>query len=415
MAPANRAILPRALAIVLAAICLLLPAANARADDEATRQEIEQLKQRIEQLEEKQRQADSSDSGEASDLAAKISLGGVLSGVYQYEWVSGPSDPGDQGRGAISFQPEVSYAPTEKDEIFFLFGFAAGNGLNGVTAFNLDPWAAVLEDDVKNINGRNRDYLLTAWYMHRFDFGDEHRLALTGGLIDATDYLDENAYSNDEYTQFLNVALVNAPNAILPSFDIGGALEWDYRWSHFSGVYMNVGENDDGNNYSFYGIQWMFTLDSSLGKGHYRVDYNFTNQAFLDPTGTALVRRETLTFSFDQAIGSRFGAWIRFTFRDDSAAVDYDSLLSGGVNISGTWWGREADSIGIGYAYVNGAEQAPDSIRWSQVAEAYVNFQLNAYLLLTFDLQYLEDRYVPSASDDNVKGWVAGVRATAEF
>ncbi len=49
----------------------------------------------------------------------------------------------------------------------------------------------------------------------------------TGGIIDSTDYVDENAYANDEYTQFMNEALVNGPNGFAPSYDIGGAVEWE--------------------------------------------------------------------------------------------------------------------------------------------------------------------------------------------
>jgi hypothetical protein len=85
------------------------------------------------------------------------------------------------------------------------------------------------------------------------------------------------------------------------------------------------------------------------------------------------------------------------------------------MQFSGRRWGRERDSFGIGYAYLTGAEQIPDSLRSSQVAEAYVNIELNDYLLLTFDLQYMKDRYLPAASGNDVDGWIAGVRATAEF
>ena len=99
----------------------------------------------------------------AYDITDKFSIGGVLSGAYQYQGVDGDDN---KGRGAIPFQPEFSFRPTEQDEIFTGFGFGAGNGLNGVTDFNLAPWAADLEDDVKDINGRNRDYLLTVWYKH---------------------------------------------------------------------------------------------------------------------------------------------------------------------------------------------------------------------------------------------------------
>jgi hypothetical protein len=34
---------------------------------------------------------------------------------------------------------------------------------------------------------------------------------------------------------------------------------------------------------------------------------------------------------------------------------------------------------------------------------------------LTFDLQYMQDTYVATASDNDVDGWIAGVRMTAEF
>ena len=400
--------------LVIVLTCLMMSVLGARAEDAATRQEIDQLKQRIEELEKKQEE-DEEEFGKLSDLAKYVSIGGVLSGAYQYEWVSGPSDPGDLGRGAVAFQPEVSVTPTENDEVFFLFGFAAGNGLPDVTPFILAPWAAGLEDDVKDINGRNRDYLLQAWYKHTFAFSEDQSLGVTGGIIDSTNYLDDNAYASDEYTQFMNEAFVNASNGILPSWDIGGALEWDYGRFGVTGVYMNVGENDDGNNYNFYGAQVMYALETSFGEGRYRVNYNFTSKAFLDPDDTSEEQRNVLIFSFDQELGDIFGAWIRFAFGSDKALVDYKSLYSGGINISGRWWGREQDTIGIGYGYLDGSEQTEESLKYTHVAEGYVRFGLNDFLSLTFDLQYMKDTYVDTASDNDVDGWIAGVRMTAEF
>jgi porin len=76
-------------------------------------------------------------------------------------------------------------------------------------------------------------------------------------------------------------------------------------------------------------------------------------------------------------------------------------------------WGREQDHIGIGYAYLDGAEQTEDSLKNTHVGEAYVSFGLHEYLSLTFDIQYMKDSYVLSEND--VDGWIAGVRATCEF
>ena len=76
-------------------------------------------------------------------------------------------------------------------------------------------------------------------------------------------------------------------------------------------------------------------------------------------------------------------------------------------------WGREQDNIGIGYAYLDGAGQTEESLKNSHVAEAYVRFGLHEYLALTFDVQHMKDSYVVSEND--VDGWIFGLRATCEF
>jgi porin len=192
------------------------------------------------------------------DLTDKFSIGGIIAGAYQHQWLDDDKDgeaDDNIGRGAVNFEPEFSFRPNDNNEFFAKFGFGAGNGLNGVTDFRLAPWAANLEDDYKDINGRNRDYLLTAWYKYMFNFGEDNALGLTGGIIDATDYIDENAYANDVFTQFMNEALVNGPKGFFPSFDIGGAVEWEVGNFDITAMGMNIGENDDGNNYHFYAGQ----------------------------------------------------------------------------------------------------------------------------------------------------------------
>jgi porin len=215
------------------------------------------------------------------------------------------------------------------DEFFANFGFAAGNGLNGVTDFNQAPWAADLEDDVKDINGRNRDYLLTVWYKHAFDFGENNALGLTGGIIDSTGYVDENAFANDEYTQFMNEALVNGPNGFFPSYDIGGAVEWEVANFDITALGMNIGENDDGNNYDFFAAQIGYKVTTSFGEGNYRLIVDTTSKEFLDEDGDK-ERRLAAILSFDQELGDIFGAWIRFGWQDDAALINYDALYPEG-------------------------------------------------------------------------------------
>ena len=342
----------------------------------------------------------------AYDITDKFSIGGVLSGAYQYQGVDGDDN---KGRGAIPFQPEFSFRPTEQDEIFAGFGFGAGNGLNGVTDFNLAPWAADLEDDVKDINGRNRDYLLTVWYKHTLVFGDDNALGLTGGIIDSTAYIDENAYANDEYTQFMNQALVNGPNGFFPSYDIGGAAEWEVGNWDITAMGMNVGENDDGNSYHYFAGKIGYKLNTSLGEGNYRLIVDGTSKQFLDKNGDKESRMAAF-LSFDQELGDIFGAWIRFGWQDDKALINYDTLFSGGLNITGKWYGREDDNIGIGYAYLNGK----NDFDYTQVAEVYWRVVLNDYFAVTADVQYMKDKYDAPGMDDP-EGIIGGIRMTTEF
>jgi hypothetical protein len=400
---------------ILMAFLMITAAAftgSSRADEAAMQKEIDQLKQRLGEVDDKKEMSESDGSGTLGRFAKKVAFSGIIAGAYQYESVSGPSNVDDFGRGAVPIQLEVSVKPTDNDEFFSKFGFAAGNGLNvGKQPFTMSPWAADLEDDVKDINGRNRDYLLTAWYEHEFIFGEGHTLGITGGIIDATDYLDENKYANDEYTQFMNEALVNGPNAFLPSYDIGGALEWEMDKLAIKGVVMQVGENDEGKAYQFYGLQAGYTLQTPVGEGTYRVLVDATSDDFTDSDDKHKEALKSVVISFDQELGEVLGAWIRFGWSDDKAIIDFKDLYAGGIDISGKLWGREEDNIGIGYAYLRGGNQDIDS---TQVAEGYVRFAVTETLALTLDVQYMDDRLKKGAGGD-VDGWITGIRLAAQF
>ena len=345
----------------------------------------------------------------AYDVNERFSVGGVMAGVYQCQRLSEKAGADNECDYALPLQPELSFRPTDRDEFFVKAGFANGNGLNGKSPFMLAPWAAWLHDDVKDINGNNRDYLLTAWYRHTFTLGTDAALAATAGLIDATDYLDENAYANDEYTQFMNEALVNGPNAFLPSYDKGAALGWNAGPWSLHGVAMRVNENDDGNEFTFYGAQLGYTLQSRLGVGNYRVLADRTSDDFLDGRGDSGHKRASLLFSLDQEFGAVVGAFLRFGWQGDDAAVNYDGIWSGGLDIKGSPWRRPDDNIGVGYAYLDGGNE---EVRQSQVAEAYYRFALNTSLALTADLQYMKDE---QRNQDNPQGFIFGLRLTAEF
>jgi len=396
------------LCVTVLAVFVGLGIQNARCEtsNKALEQRIEKIEGRLESTENTVEKT-LSESG----VLGKLSLGGLIAGVGQYQSVDDASGFNNTGRGAVVFQPEIGFALTDVDEVFAKFGFAAGNALNDATVspFVFAPWAADLEDDVKDINGRNRDYLLAAWYKHTFTFNEAGTLGITGGLIDGADYLDENAYANDEFTQFMNQVLANAANGFVSSYDMGGALEWEFGPFALKGVAMNVGENDDGRSYQFYGANFGYTLRTKPGEGHYRVNVQWTSKDFNNIAGDNLESKQCVILSFDQQLGEILGAWIRFGWQDDDAAIICKSLYSGGLDINGKLWRREQDNIGIGYAYLKGGNQDLDN---AYVFETYVRFLLNEYFAITADLQYQDNKM---KQGDSPSGFISGVRCVVEF
>jgi porin len=347
--------------------------------------------------------------GLAYEVNEKLSVGGVAAGVYQYQDLIDNNVGEDVGRGALVFQPEASFRPTERDELFLKLGFAEGNGLREVSPFFLDPWAADLEDDVKNINGRNRDHILTAWYKHTFELPNESTIGLTGGIIDSTEYLDQNAFMGDEYTQFMNQAFVQAANAFLPSYDWGGAVEFEAGNLTIRGVGMAIGENRDGIANNFYGVIVSHIFDTKLGKGKYNIGANITTEDFLSPDGTSKERRKIVIFNGDQEFGDNIGGFMRILHGSDAAAVTYDTALTGGIYLKGNKWGRPKDNAAIAYGYAFGGNREIDN---THVAEAYARFALHKYFALTLDVQYMRDKYKVG---NKIEGFIYGLRAVAEF
>jgi len=348
----------------------------------------------------------------AYDITDRFSLEGTVTGVYQYgDWDAEGVDDAD--RGAAILDLGINFHPTDVDEFQVTLSFAAGNGLNNIAPFILAPYSDDLEDDLKDINGRNRDYLLEAWYKHTFTLSESASLGITGGIIDSTAYIDDNRFANDEVTQFMNEIFVNDTNVNLPSYDIGGVIELDISNVSVRALAMNTKyetDTDTHKNYNYFAFQLGYTIDTSLGEGNYRICGFTTNNKFLNWDGTNYENLYGVGISADQELGDIVGVFARLCWQDDSAVVDYASLYSGGININGNLWGRKGDNAGIGYAYLNGADRG--EVDSTNAFEAYARFQLTAFSDITVDIQYMSDDY---KYKDDIDGFIYGVRVNAYF
>ena len=343
----------------------------------------------------------------AYDVNEKISINGTLTGVYQYGDYDVKGVDNKDG-GAVVLDLGANYHPSNTDEFQVLLSFAAGNGLNKNNPFSLVPYADDLEDDLKDINSRNRDYLLEAWYKHTFKFSEKVSLGITGGIIDATRYIDDNNFANCETSQFMNQIFVNNKNVNLPSYDIGGVAELNVSNLSIRGLMMNT-ENED-RNYDYYALQLGYAIETPMGKGNYRL-YGFTtSKSFENWDRTGKENLQGFGISADQQLSSIIGVFARLDWQNDAAVIDHEMAYSGGININGKLWGRENDEIGIGYAYLNGADNS--NIDSTNAFETYAKFKISQFNDISFDIQYIDDNL---KHDEDRKGFIYGVRVNAYF
>jgi hypothetical protein len=345
----------------------------------------------------------------AYDLDENWSLGGVLAAAGQCQQIEGDA-AGSVCRGAVPLQPEISFHPDESNEFAVKLGFAAGNALGPVSPFSVPVWAADLEDDVRHVNGSGRSHLLTAWYRHSFDLGGGKSARLTAGIIDGADFLDDNAFANDEYTQFMNATLVNGPSGYVPSYDTGMALEWDGGPWSLRGVYMRVDGPEPGQAHDYVGLQGGYRLTTSLGQGEYRLVLQRTSEDFPAAGEEREVSLRAWIVSADQQLGEDLGIWVRFGQQDTAAAVRFESLYSGGLSLRGRPWGRPVDDVGLGLAVAHGGNLETDRLR---VVEFYYRAGLSDSVSATVDLQHLSER--AADGDGTTSGWIGGLRVTLTF
>ena len=64
------------------------------------------------------------------------------------------------------------------------------------------------------------------------------------------------------------------------------------------GVLMNIGENDDGRSFTFWGTQLGYHVETRWGEGNYRLFIAGASRDFSDPAGASLERRLGIGLSF---------------------------------------------------------------------------------------------------------------------
>jgi len=336
--------------------------------------------------------------------------GVIQAGVFDHAVDAAGRTIGDTTRGSLAVDLHGSMAVGTSGTAFAKGSFAEGNGLDGVGGVSVRVNADDLEDDVKDINGTGRDYLLEAWYAHRFELRDSVGLELTGGIIDATRYIDKNRAANDEIHQFMNEVFVN--RFFLPSYDPGVALSVTASGWTGHAVWMNArADGQDGHTYDFhfYGADVGRRYELPIGEGNLRLIGLTTSNSFVGGNS----RVHGVGFSMGQSWGEHVILFARGGgFSDEEAVLVHDSLYSAGVQLSGHLSPRSEWIGGIAYAFLDGAGNAAGDVRDTRVWEAYLRWTRGGPFDASLDVQHVTDELY---GDSNPTLLAVGVRINYSF
>jgi DNA-binding transcriptional MerR regulator len=250
--------------------------------------------------------------------------------------------------------------------------------------------------------GQNELNLREMWI--RTELFAQH-LALTGGRLDLTNYFDQNAFANDESTQFLGDGLVNNQMLGLAVNGTGVALEYDAKTGLRLKFGLQQSDNDAPNL-----TESIFTLSEvgytftplGLPEGTYRLWFRTDNSR--DESGLL----KATGISIDQKLTPAVGVFARYGTQQIGLAGGWDDrYYSAGVSFQNGVVFNPMDAWGVGYAEVDF-----DSGDNERLLEFYYNFLLTEKLRLSFHLQSMLNR---PGEGDKFGYLLPGVRFQAAF
>ncbi len=261
------------------------------------------------------------------------------------------------------------------------------------------------------------------------------RLTLTGGKFALTDFFDNNTYSHDPRTQFMNWAIMYNGAWDYPAdtrgYTVGVLAEltmrrWSLRAANALVSTVANGPTLDTRIVKNRGnvVEWEGRYGLA-GRGVFRL-LGFANtyaggtfrEAILPNGATDLAatrRNGTLKYGFglnlEQAVTRDIGVFARYGWADGKTEAweftQIDRSLSGGVSIGGAGWRRAADRAGFAAVrnYLSGDQRAflaaggagfiigdgRLNYRPEFIVEAYYSWQALSFCALSVDYQHVQN------------------------
>lgn len=424
---------------LLVTLALLVGSGVSSADDADLKKELDALKQRVQELEvqletQETRQtvvAQQPEEAEGSPVEGEeweavkntfaerfgtLSIHGGVLGYYQGRNapdIGGIGYDNANGAGFVA-DLELTFKPFEDGE--FLMHIHAGEGQgsdkdladDGALFANLNTIA----DDNPGDDGVS---VLQAFYTHTFS----ERFFVSVGKTEQVAFIDDNAFANDEYVQFVGKPFVDNP--MLDSEDefgpllAVGAVPADklslvllYGSSSHPRLEEDVQKDiwDDIFDHPFFGGQITYSPEWNGLAGNYRL-YGW-GATYPHPvlTGEDTERGWGVGLSLDQKVHEQVGLFARFAYSNEDV-YEVPWFWSAGVNLLGLIVSRDEDEIGIGVAGL----RANDDLEHTGTEyhmEAYYRIALSESFSITPDIQYVVNPLGNTDNDNIIAGMIKG-------
>ena len=402
------------------------------ASEEEIKSEIAELKARILSLEAKLEKQETATlkqekkighfddhllhKGLGTEIAEGLQIGASATGIVQgtINANNNAQKDDDSADASYSVDLELEKAIGDAGSAFIHLEAGEGDTVEG----ELDVFSNVNRD----AGDSNDNVQVTeAWYEHKF-FGE--KLALCAGKLDATSSFDENAIAHDETRQFLGRIFRNSPVIEFP--DNGPGVRANIyptdRLELAAGYFDGDNDWEDMGDNPFIFGQINFKPGFLEKEGNYRF-YGWYNDTYHTKLKNTLKTKEPgygLGLSFDQELTDSVVGFVRFGWEDEEV-YNLDFAWSTGLQISGTYWDRENDVLGLAVGQAMPGDDYKDAASGRNANneghfEAYYSIYVNDHLKVSPDIQVI---WNPSG-DDPTNGWtdtitVLGVRSQVDF
>ena len=346
-------------------------------------------------------------------------------------------DGGDSTDGAFTFDFGIATHFGGYGSFYVHLEGGDGEGLNDdVPSFSVPNYDAYATENNKN----ETDLTISEAY-YEFSLFKE-KVTFNVGKMDVSVLFDENEAAGDETTQFLSNIFVKSMGLTIPEPDnfycpammvkidpidlielrfVGASVEdnnWEDLFTHvFGAAQINIRPKIKGRqgNYRFYA--W---ID---GRNHMKNgNLNLATDSYKDPRADK--KQTGFGVSFDQELTDNIIAFFRYSYTDDDLAawsddhwemIPFNQVWSVGLQVSGAWWNRKDDAVGLAYGQTlltDDYKDANDHTADENYVEAYYRFQLHERFALTGDFQWIRNAGGNSDASDI---YIFGLRSQLDF